>query len=492
MSKSRSCSSDSYTSADTSAEVIREDETEEEDEEDEQEEVDDYSPGGYHPVKIGEILRSRYMVIRKLGWGHFSTVWLCTDRYSKKYVAVKIVKSEDSYSDSACDEISLLRSIHGADRMDLKREKIVQLFDEFKIGGIHGNHVCMVMEVVGSDNLLKVITGSDYKGVPIMNVRSIIRQVLEALDYLHTKCRIIHTDLKPENVLIQCDPDDVKYLHDEAKHWDKWKIPYPPNAVCNLPEDFYTRPKKREPGELSKNMRKKLKKKLKKLTTQASNCDDQTINGAAGDINEPLIINGNEEDKPPCPSSFKPNPAVEVCTINVKLADLGNACPIDRHYTDDIQTRQYRSPEVILGAGYTTSADIWSVACMAFELATGDFLFDPHSGKDYSRDEDHLALMHELLGKIPKGLIKAGKYSKDFFNGKGTTRSIREMCSWSLESVLMEKYRWDELSAKEFSEFLYPMLKYDKYLRATSAKCLQHSWLSSQREVIYTSKENQD
>ena len=35
--------------------------------------------GGYHPVKIGDIFHSRYQVLRKLGWGHFSTVWLCWD-----------------------------------------------------------------------------------------------------------------------------------------------------------------------------------------------------------------------------------------------------------------------------------------------------------------------------------------------------------------------------------------------------------------------------
>ena len=38
----------------------------------------------------------------------------------------------------------------------------------------------------------------------------------------------------------------------------------------------------------------------------------------------------------------------------------------------------------------------------AFELATGDYLFEPHSGADYSRDEDHLAHIIELVGKIPK------------------------------------------------------------------------------------------
>jgi serine/threonine protein kinase len=50
--------------------------------------------------------------------------------------------------------------------------------------------------------------------------------------------------------------------------------------------------------------------------------------------------------------------------MNVKIADLGNACWVDRHFSRDIQTRQYRSPEVILGAPYDTSADIWSCACL--------------------------------------------------------------------------------------------------------------------------------
>merc|ERR1719239_1560308 len=57
----------------------------------------------------------------------------------------------------------------------------------------------------------------------------------------------------------------------------------------------------------------------------------------------------------------KPDPCTEVVSgLTVKIADLGNACWVHHHFTEDIQTRQYRSLEVLLGAGYGTPADIWS------------------------------------------------------------------------------------------------------------------------------------
>ena len=51
-------------------------------------------------------------------------------------------------------------------------------------------------------------------------------------------------------------------------------------------------------------------------------------------------------------------------TISVKIADLGNACWVSHHFTNDIQTRQYRSPEVILGVRWGASTDVWSMAAM--------------------------------------------------------------------------------------------------------------------------------
>jgi serine/threonine-protein kinase SRPK3 len=56
--------------------------------------------------------------------------------------------------------------------------------------------------------------------------------------------------------------------------------------------------------------------------------------------------------------------ATAMDTISVKIADLGNACWVGHHFTNDIQTRQYRSPEVILGSKWGASTDVWSMAAM--------------------------------------------------------------------------------------------------------------------------------
>jgi hypothetical protein len=99
----------------------------------------------------------------------------------------------------------------------------------------------------------------------------------------------------------------------------------------------------------------------------------------------------------------------DLLSAKAVVVDFGNACWTHKHFTDDIQTRQYRSPEVILGAKYDTAADMWSLACVVFELVTGDFLFEPKSGPSWDRDEDHVALMIELLGKMPRKVSPEGR-----------------------------------------------------------------------------------
>ncbi|XP_070597449.1 SRSF protein kinase 3 isoform X2 [Erythrolamprus reginae] len=526
----------------------------------EQEDPRDYCRGGYYPVKIGDLFNGRYHVVRKLGWGHFSTVWLCWDIQRKRFVALKVVKSAVHYTETAVDEIKLLKCVRDSDPNDLKRENIVHLIDDFKISGINGVHVCMVLEVLGHQ-LLKWIIKSNYQGLPIPCVKSILCQVLQGLDYLHTKCKIIHTDIKPENILLCVDESYIRRLAAEATLWQQTGGPPPSgSAVSSAPQESLN-------GKLSKNKRKKLKRKQKRqsqllaerlrdlqqqedragtskstetteghcscpfsvsgggepsggslacspqsLTSSSGfythnaydSCNGHSPPGTASHHVSPdsatsgfsgslfsgsalsSISNQRERGGLLSPSTFgtseflvNPLEPQNADKIRVKIADLGNACWVHKHFTEDIQTRQYRALEVLIGAVYNTPADIWSTACMAFELATGDYLFEPHSGEDYSRDEDHIAHIVELLGDIPPHFALSGRYSREYFNRRGELRHIKNLKHWGLYEVLVEKYEWPLEQAAQFTDFLLPMMEYIPEDRATAAQCLEHPWLNS-------------
>lgn len=198
-----------------------------------------------------------------------------------------------------------------------------------------------------------------------------------------------------------------------------------------------------------------------------------------GEVRGNMTSCSSRQNVPPMPEVRKQNLlslTPEQC--DCKMADLGSGCWTYKQFTDDIQTRQYRCPEVITGAGYSCPADMWSLACLVFELATGELMFDPHSGKDYSRDEDHLAQMIELLGKIPKKIALAGKYSNECFNKKGDLKHIKKLNSWPLYKVLSEKYEFPHEESVLMSQFLEGLLNFNPAKRATAAECLLHPWLN--------------
>ncbi|PPQ66119.1 hypothetical protein CVT26_010920 [Gymnopilus dilepis] len=170
--------------------------------------------------------------------------------------------------------------------------------------------------------------------------------------------------------------------------------------------------------------------------------------------------------------------------ISIKIADLGNATPSKKHFTEDIQTRQYRAPEAILGRrDWDARADIWSVACVVFELLTAEYLFDPQGqGELFTKDDDHMAQIIELLGDFPLEVKMGGKYSRELFDHSGALRYIKTLKPWPLKRVMVEKYLYSEAEADALCSFLEPMLAVDMRERANARDVKNHPWLEPSKD----------
>ena len=660
---------------------------------------------------------------------------------TSRHVALKVVKSDGHYTETALDEIQLLQRVVSSSPIHAGRCHVVGLVDDFRHDGPNGSHVCMVFEVLG-ENLLGLIKRYQHRGVPQHIVKQIAKQVLLGLDYLHTECRIIHTDLKPENVLIciedvesvvqaelaTCpaavptklvgvppsqgrlgnqtprndsmfivgsqplpspsssfssspmldkhgfgmskisgggiskpgsatsvpgvagssapgsssvqrgstadgignDLDQVK-LEGDYLTWEKTRAPiiqqpgpsllsqqmtnYPdmtpsvqtpgstvPSTSATPSHTVITTPattpdsgqelkistsvgstapsihsaagktpaapafsqskiqrESSQTDETSRNITQpsdppseatiplssdhpsSRPERSDTMVTDVSsdaastkwnNLQDQSPHHQPSDSStaqdnsqrpqyaqhfssesEPFDENqiapvaGDPNMLPP-PFPYDP---ISLERITVKIADLGNACWVDHHFTNDIQTRQYRCPEIILGTRWNQSVDMWSAASLFFELLTGDYLFDPQPGGKYDKDDDHMAQILELLGDMPKALALSGKYSHEIFTRKGENtfpfsrshynkqplpghyqmfrsplaylfilgelRHISRLRYWPLDLVLKEKYLMEAEEAELLSSFLMPMMHFYPEGRASAAEMVNHPWL---------------
>ena len=371
----------------------------------------------------------------------------------------------------------------------------------------------MVFEVLG-ENLLGLIKRYQHRGVPQHIVKQIAKQVLLGLDYLHTECRVIHTDLKPENVLICIEdvesvvqaelascpaavptklvgvPPSQGRLGNQTPRKEAMFIvgsqplPSPSSSYSSSPmldkygfgmskisgdgnvakdtspsgpsqtragtadvigetlggvdlnneltwEKTKATPQPSGPSLLSKQMHQpqpasstsatvtpaatvittpattpdaqrsdELKISTSVMSTDSSENVDltsptaklkqpetpartatqstSTTSPSSTHVNNlqdhPAHVPPEDEDSDyevapvagdpntlPPPFPYDP---ISLERITVKIADLGNACWVDHHFTNDIQTRQYRCPEIILGTRWTQSVDIWSAACL--------------------------------------------------------------------------------------------------------------------------------
>lgn len=646
------------------------------------EDFEDYKRDGYHPVYLGErFMNERYTVLQKLGWGHFSTVWLAEDRQygqpnsnsKEKYVALKIQKSKESYSEAAQDEIQILKALKEAKkkpewaqaREELKAKGMnlgeddtycIEILNNFPHFGIHGKHFCTTFHIMGPNllDLIRFFEKEYNRGIPLFIVKKIAIQLLIGLDYMHRMGQVIHTDLKPENVMIDLPvadmaqfiedlkklktlPLSMKYLKsvqsasskNKKKKKKKKTADNPSNTAKSETEadkdnesiesdisSAQTAPpltfknpadttestfdnskaineleettlpanssfKKSQAGEgpslisSTSNADNKLNEEplhpapqaaqeLSKITPDSNNHAENGQKPHNGNEMANELDNVAEKELPqPVPSQTLANntkesisveggqklsSSVEIIEqankpkskpqkeldrvegefskedddsegsgssssgsessetqrkrkqsyeskkeftfywkgkvkvvlnedIKIKIVDFGNACWTYKHFTDNIQTREYRSPEAIVGSKYDANTDIWSFACMLFELITGDYLFRPHSSRREPRDELHIALFISTLGKFPKKLALDGKYSRELFNKNGKLLHAEVPDEYTLDQILTSEYDFPQKDAEEIRDFLLPMLEYDIEKRISAHDALKSPWL---------------
>mmetsp|Transcript_67232 Transcript_67232/g.161113 ORF Transcript_67232/g.161113 Transcript_67232/m.161113 type:complete len:1051 (-) Transcript_67232:128-3280(-) len=107
--------------------------------------------------------------------------------------------------------------------------------------------------------------------------------------------------------------------------------------------------------------------------------------------------------------------------IKVKLCDLGSACLRHAQVSSYIQSRFYRSPEVLLGMRYTSAIDMWSLGCICGELFLGLPIFPGVS------QYDQIRRIIEVLGPFPISMLRVGKHTKKYFCLASTPIPVQEV-----------------------------------------------------------------
>ncbi|PQK13443.1 hypothetical protein BB8028_0004g03740 [Beauveria bassiana] len=386
------------------------------------EEPDIYRPGGFHPVSLGDTFNNkRYTVLRKLGYGQYSTVWLARDSKCQRYVALKLLRAACYGGSHDIFEREILSSISEVSQRSSHKghKNLLHLLEQFNHKGPNGDHVCLVFDVLGHH--LDFQTAKYKNGrLPVKAVKEIARQLLMGLDFLHRECGIIHTDLKPTNILLELEnPNETiaKYLESVPPRTDERQD----GAIVPLRE-VITTPLVSDMASLH----------VRIIDFGVSSWREKHLSDLIQSfaLRAPEVTIGAPWDT-----------AVDIWSLGCLVVEFVQG--------------------IVLFSGNASERGTWTA------------------------EDDHLARIVEILGPFPSSLLKRGRHSADFFDEQGKLIRIPNLKATSLERLLNGKVKPlikpDDMPGTEigsFIDFIKSMLAIDPMARKSAAELLKYEWLS--------------
>ena len=173
----------------------------------------------------------------------------------------------------------------------------------------------------------------------------------------------------------------------------------------------------------------------------------------------------------------------------MKVIDFGSSCYEHQRVYTYIQSRFYRSPEVILGLPYSMAIDMWSLGCILAELYTGYPLFPGEN------EVEQLACIMEIFGLPDYAVLEEAQRRKLFFGKTVMVKlyvvmntlfsldsSGRPRCITNSKGRKRRPATRDLVSAIKtndllFLDFIKQCLQWDPKKRLCPDDALHHAWI---------------